>query len=103
MKNFRTYQLALELYERGQQLQISNTAVKDQFNRASLSVVLNLAEGSGKATSKDRRRFYQIALGSLRETQALLKILKSDDLICDADRLGGMIYRLLQCPGSLSF
>ena len=38
---------------------------KDQFDRALLSVILNVAEGSAKPTVKDCKRFYAIALGSL--------------------------------------
>jgi len=40
---------------------------KDQLQRASQSVVLNLAEGSGKPTSRDRARFYAIAFGSIHK------------------------------------
>ncbi|MBI3534569.1 MAG: four helix bundle protein [Deltaproteobacteria bacterium] len=39
-----------------------------------LSIPLNLAEGSAKPTSPDRRKFYFIALGSLREVQTLLAL-----------------------------
>jgi hypothetical protein len=45
MKNFRTYNMALELYRKGQDLPLKGE-LRDQFERASLSVVLNLAEGS---------------------------------------------------------
>lgn len=68
--------------------------LKDQLLRASLSIVLNLAEGSAKPTEKDRRKFYAIALGSCRETQALLTILKQDDLFKLADQVGGGLYLL---------
>ena len=44
----------------------------DQLMRASSSVVLNIAEGSGKQTTKDQKRFYAIALGSLRECEAIM-------------------------------
>jgi hypothetical protein len=63
-------------------------------NRASLSIVLNLAEGSAKPTEKDRKRFYAIALGSCRETQSLLLILKQDELFGLADKVGGGVYLL---------
>lgn len=48
--------------------------MKDQMDRASLWVVLNLAEGAAKPTIKDRKKFFYIAMGSLRETQAILEI-----------------------------
>ena len=99
MKNFRTYDQAVALYQRCQKIRVAKPVIRDQFERASLSVVLNLAEGSGKLTGKDRRRFYSIALGSLRETQFLLQILGDNDAIQLADRLGASLYRLIQNPG----
>ena len=64
--------------------------------RASSSVVLNIAEGSGKLTFADRRRFYSIALGSLRESVAALE-LRGDiptDIGSISDQLGACLYRL---------
>lgn len=50
-------------------------AVKDQLDRASTSVVLNIAEGNGKWSSRDRGRFLQIAAGSATECSACLDVL----------------------------
>ena len=41
--------------------------VKDQLDRASTSVPLNIAEGNGKYAPKDRCRFFDIAHGSALE------------------------------------
>jgi four helix bundle protein len=49
--------------------------VKDQLDRASTSVPLNIAEGNGKYTPKDRCRFFDIAHGSALECAAGLDIL----------------------------
>src|SRR5277367_6050379 len=49
--------------------------VKDQLDRASTSISLNIAEGNGKYTPKDRCRFFDIAHGSALECAAGLDIL----------------------------
>jgi len=98
MQNFRTYQLAKVLYLETRKLRLRG-AVRDQLERAALSIATNLAEGSGKIGEKDRRRFFQIAMGSLRETQALLDITESHEAAKLADQLGASLYRLLRNPG----
>src|SRR5881394_1359360 len=49
--------------------------VKDQLDRASTSLPLNIAEGNGKYTPKDRCRFFDIAHGSALECAAGLDTL----------------------------
>jgi four helix bundle protein len=49
--------------------------VKDQLDRASVSIPLNIAEGNGKYAPKDRCRFFDIAHGSTLECAAGLDIL----------------------------
>jgi four helix bundle protein len=53
----------------------TNAILKDQLQRAALSVVLNLAEGAGRWGLKDQTRFFRMALGSFREVEACLDIL----------------------------
>lgn len=101
MKNFKTYQLAVEFFESCQGIKFKNKAIKDQFERASLSICLSIAEGWGRITEKDRRRFYGIALGSLRETQCLLHLMKEEELSKKADILGGFLYQTIRKPGRL--
>jgi len=50
-------------------------AVRDQLDRASTSIPLNLAEGNGKFSKADRARFWQIAHGSAVESSACLDVL----------------------------
>lgn len=48
--------------------------IRDQFRRASISTVINIAEGSGKFSKADKRNFYIIARGSVYECVSLLEI-----------------------------
>ena len=48
--------------------------LKDQIRRASASIVLNIAEGSGKWTKKDKMNFYRIAQASGCECIAALDL-----------------------------
>ncbi|HEX2606131.1 MAG TPA: four helix bundle protein [Flavisolibacter sp.] len=42
-------------------------AMVQQIRRAALSVLLNIAEGSSRTSSLERKRFYEIARGSIIE------------------------------------
>lgn len=55
--------------------------LRDQLRRASLSVVLNIAEGSGKSSDKDFRRYLGNALGSISEVVACLEVAKELNLL----------------------
>jgi len=50
-------------------------AAWDQPDRATTSIALNIAEGNGKFTAKDRCRFFDIARGSALECAAVLDVL----------------------------
>ena len=50
-------------------------AAKDQLDRASTSIVLNLAEGNGKRSHPDRCRYFDISRGSCVECAACLDVL----------------------------
>lgn len=79
-----------------------------QMIKAALSVVLNIAEGSGKNSDKELNRFIDIALGSLYETLAVADSLKMNKLITNdkfndifgriniiANQLGGFKKKLM--------
>jgi four helix bundle protein len=51
------------------------SAVKDQLDRASTSIPLNIAEGNGKLSHADRARFLEMARGSTLECAACLDVM----------------------------
>lgn len=56
-------------------------ALADQLRRCSLSVILNIAEGSAKKSDKDFNRYLKISLGSINECVACLDIAVNEKLI----------------------
>jgi four helix bundle protein len=71
------YHVALELQCMANTLVPSvNRVLRDQFERASLSVVLNLAEGCGRVSRRQRRYHFGIARGSATECAALTDVLR---------------------------
>ena len=56
-------------------------AAKDQLDRASTSLPLNIAEGNGKFSAADRARFLEIARGSALECAACFDLLAVRKLI----------------------
>ena len=93
MGKFKTYKLAIQFYHQSNNLNLRGP-IKNQFQRATLSIVLNLAEGSAKSSAKERRKFYEISLGSLREVQCVLNLINHQQLIKEADKLGAFLYKL---------
>ena len=58
-----------------------DSTTRDQLRRAAFSVVLNLAEGSGRFSHPDRRNFYVISRSSIFECVAILDILRDEAVI----------------------
>jgi four helix bundle protein len=56
----------------------------DQLRRASTSIVLNIAEGVGEFSKKDKARFYHMALRSATECAAVLDVSKRLSLATDS-------------------
>jgi four helix bundle protein len=63
--------------------------LSDQLTRASTSIVLNLAEGAGKHSKADKRRYYVSARGSAIESAALLDVLSRLALLDGAGHKSG--------------
>lgn len=97
MKNFRTYDLALEFHRMIEAIEWP-PYLRDQALRASSSIVLNVAEGAGLPSKKLKSKHYCIALGSLREVQAALDIHRDQNSKAKqaADNLAAHIFKLGQ-------
>jgi four helix bundle protein len=63
--------------------------VYDQLDRSSTSIPLNIAEGTGKFTAKDKNRFYDIARGSAVESAACLDVLLQRNRITTEENVKG--------------
>ncbi len=98
-ENFRTAELAKTLYKQCQRLSTKG-AVRNQLDRASLSIYLNLVEGDARQSKADRCRFFNIALASLRETQALLDLIDAHKELKLADQVGASLWCLIRALGS---
>ncbi len=78
---------------------------RDQLRRAALRIPLNIAEGTGRFTPKDRRKFYIIARSSIFEVVAILDILNDHAAIeqlffvkvyQDADELSRILFVMVR-------
>ncbi|MCB0396610.1 MAG: four helix bundle protein [Flavobacteriales bacterium] len=54
-----------------------------QLHRASFSIMLNIAEGSGRFTPGDKKNFYIIARGSVFECAAIFDFLKGQSVLSE--------------------
>jgi four helix bundle protein len=82
-----------------------------QLTRAASSVALNIAEGQGRMTARDRRHFATVARGSLCEVVACLQILRADGalpegqfdgLMGQATEVLGLLNGLIARPGGVA-
>ncbi len=79
----------------------AKSAAKDQLDRASTSIPLNIAEGNGKFSARDRARFFEMARGSALECAACLDVLivrklaKEEPLVAQKERLVRIVEMLV--------
>jgi four helix bundle protein len=66
-----------------------------QIRRAALSVHLNIAEGASRKSESERKRFYEIARGSVIEIDAALDIAKDLEYLNNLEliKLGDSMIR----------
>ena len=103
-KTLIVYQKAKEVYEiiNGETLpKLTDRIIKDQLRRASLSIVLNIAEGTSRISNLDRRHFFVTSRGSTYECYVIIDLLKiaaeftmsSQDLL---EEISKMLYALIR-------
>ena len=92
-ERLEVYRLAIEYVTSSFRIAKSLTGVdrhaRDQWLRAAQSIPLNIAEGNGKQSLKDKNRFFEIARGSALECAAIHDILESTGAIdSETTRIG---------------
>lgn len=84
---------------------VSTREIRDQIDRASISIVLNTAEGNGKRQRPIRAKFFDDARGSATEAAACLDVMVAKRICTPEriaegkemlDRIGQMLTRLVQ-------
>jgi len=109
LESFDCYRLAVEfavlaasLVPRG------HASLRDQLERASASVALNLAEGFGRWQPREKAHHYTIARGSVLESGAVIDLLRARGLAGEAEcararelcrRVGQMLSGLIRAMG----
>ena len=107
----------MEIYQRSKKLVLRIYNVTDkypsreiynvisQLRRSVLSIPLNIAEGYGRMTREEFKRFLKISLGSSNEVEALLDISKDLEYITEKEYqeiskeneiIGKMIYKAIE-------
>lgn len=88
--------------------QVVDPITRRQLSRASLSIVLNIAEGTSRFSKADKRNMYVISRGSAFECVAALDCLLDEEVISQeqfrefygkADELSRMLFKMI---GNLS-
>ncbi|MCH8345202.1 MAG: four helix bundle protein [Planctomycetes bacterium] len=108
----RAYALALEVYRASRQFPREEIySLTSQVRRCSISIPSNVAEGCGRQTDADFKRFLHIAMGSAAELECQLMLIRdlklidiptSDQLLNEVavtrKMLNALIQRLKQPP-----
>lgn len=68
--------------------------LRSQATRASVSIVLNIAEGSAKTSKKEYKRFLEIALGSAFELETIMLVMSRLKLM-SSEKLNELLERIL--------
>ena len=95
------YRLAIDYvawaYALAKELNGVDRHARDQLLRAAQSIPLNIAEGNGKGTNAERRRFFEFARGSAMECAAIQDCLEACQVLSGERNAQGkaMLNRLV--------
>ena len=97
MIQLRVYGLAQGFYQDVRVLKMPQH-LKNQLLRAAASIACNIAEGSGRSTKPDQRRFYVMAFASAKECTAVLAManVRSPAVLDKVDHLCASLYKLVR-------
>jgi four helix bundle protein len=93
-EKLKVYQLALEFNKFAHKICSkldSRSDIKNQLDRASNSIVLNISEGNGKYSKKDKCRYFDISIGSSFECAGCLDILYIRTQVSDDEVKSGKL------------
>lgn len=104
----RSYRLSTRLVDTAGQFRgPARYALGNQITRASISVPSNIAEGAGRGSEREFRRFLRIALGSAYELETqvgiahdigLIDETHASDLLSELTEIQRMLHRLRNRP-----
>ena len=100
-ENLDVYRVALAFVEWAygvcRQLKGQDRHARDQLLRASQSIPANIAEGNGKRSLADRRRYLEIARGSAQECAATVDVLSVCRAIHELEAKAGkeLLHRIV--------
>jgi len=82
----------------------ADSILRDQLLRASVSIVLNLSEGAGRRSRRDKARFYFMARGSSAECGAILHLLRARGIAGEVEYASSrkLIVRIVQMLSRLA-
>ena len=108
-EKLEVYKKAVVLYSKVGELKLGakyhDKTIANQLMRSTLSISLNIAEGSGKESTKERKNYLLISRGSLYETVSILNILKVNQTITSqkhqelyslAEEISKMLYVMIR-------
>ena len=98
------YKMVLEMYKMTRKYPVEEKyEIVSQIRRAAYSIPLNIAEGWGRKSKLEFKRFLKMSLGSCNELQVLISLSKDLGYIADKEyvyikdeieRLGKQIYTM---------